>query len=173
MKRFNLTLLFALILLMVSPTLAQNKRRPSTPGERQTAMKAARLLESDPLNKDAKKIREWFTVWLIEVPDIQIELCGAYLEPVFGSKKNYESEIFAQTMFSSAAFIIEHPEQANDRVAVNLAGLEGALKAYDAILKVKPKARWEFLDELIAKRDKGELRAYVQEISQTKCKGKQ
>ena len=171
--RFNLTLLLALILLLLSPVLAQNKRGPSTPEERQTAMKAARLLESDPLNKDAKKIREWFTVWLIEVPDIHIELCGAYLGPVLASKKNYDSEIFAQMMFSSAAFIIEHPEQANDRVAVNLAGLEGALKAYDAILKVKPKARWEFLDELIAKRDKGELRAYVQEISQTKCKGKQ
>ncbi len=104
-------------------------------------------------------------MWLIEVPDIRIELCGGYLGPVFGSKKNYDSEIFAQTMFSSAAFIIEHPEQANHRVAVNLAGLEGALKAYGAILTAKPKSRWEFL--------KGELRAYVEEISQTECKEKQ
>lgn len=52
--RFNLTLLLALILLLVSPALAQNTRRPSTPEERQTAVKAAHLLESDPLNKDAK-----------------------------------------------------------------------------------------------------------------------
>jgi len=171
--RLNSTLLLAVILLLASHTLAQNKRGPSTPEERQTAVKAARLLESDPLNKDAKKIREWFTMWLIEVPDIHVELCGAYLGPVFGSKKNYDIEVFGQTMFSSAAFIIENPEQANDRVAVNLAGLEGALKAYEAILQAKPKARWSFLDELIAKRDKGELKAYVQEISQTKCKGKQ
>jgi len=171
--RFNLTLLLALILLLASPTLAQSKRGPSTPEERQTAVKAAHLLESDPFNKDAKKTRDWFTLWLIEVPDIHIELCGHYLGPVFGSKKNYDSELFMQTMFSSAAFIIEHPEQANDRVVVNLAGLEGALKAYDAILKAKPKARWEFLDGLIAKRDKGELSAYVQEITQTKCTGKQ
>ena len=170
---FNLTLILTLILLLTSPTLAQNKRGPSTPEERQTAVKAARLLESDPFNKDAKKTRQWFTIWLIEVPDIHIELCGDYLGPVFLSKKNYDSEIFEQTMFSSAAFIIEHPEQANDRVAVNLAGLEGALKTYEAILKAKPKSRWEFLDGLIAKRDKGELREYVQEISQTKCKGKQ
>ena len=172
-SRFNLTLLLALFLLLVSPTLAQAQRGPSTPEERQTAVKAAHLLESDPFNKDAKKIREWFTVWLIEVPDIHIELCGQYLGPVFTSKKNYDSELFGQTMFSSAAFIIEHPEQANDRVAVNLAGLEGALKTYEAILKAKPKARWEFLDELIAKGDKDELRAYVKEISETKCKGKQ
>ena len=169
MKRFNLTLLLALILLLASPALAQNTRGPSTPEERQTAVKAAHLLESDPLNKDAKKIREWFTLWLIQVPDVTIEVCGAYLGPVFGSKKNYETELFAQMMFSSAAFIIEQPEQAKDRVAVNLAGLEGSLKAYEAILKFKPKAKWEFLDELIAKRDKGELRAYVLEITQTKC----
>ncbi|MFL6230235.1 MAG: hypothetical protein ACJ741_15795 [Pyrinomonadaceae bacterium] len=161
------------ILLLLSPARAQSKRGPSTPEERQTAVKAARLLESDPLNKDAKKIREWFTFWLIEVPDIHIELCGDYLGPVFGSKKNYDAEIFGQTMFSSAAFIIEHPDQADDRVAVNLAGLEGALKAYEAILKAKPKARWEYLDNLVAKRESGELKAYVQEIAQTKCKGKQ
>ena len=161
-----------ILLLLTSPTLAQTRRNPSTPEERQTALKAARLLESEPFHKDAKKIREWFTLWLIEVPDISIELCSAYLGPVFGSKKNYGSEIFGQTMFSSAAFIIEHPDQANDRVAVNLVGLEGALKVYESILKLKPKARWEYLDQLIAKRENGELKAYVQEIAQTRCKSK-
>lgn len=116
---------------------------------------------------------EWFTFWLIAVPDIHIELCTDYLGPLLGSKKNYPSEIFVQMMFSSAAFIIEHPEQANDRVGVNLAGIEGSLKAYEAILKAKPKAQWEFLDGLISKRAKGELSAYVQDIAQNKCKGKQ
>src|SRR6185369_12236169 len=152
-----------------SRTFAQNQRGPATPEEKQTAVKAARLLESDPFNKDAKDLRKWFTVWLIEVPDIHVELCGAYLGPVFGTKKNYDGELFQQTMFSSAAFIVEHPEQANDRLAVNLAGVEGALKTYEAILQTKPKARWPFLDELIVKRDKGELKAYVQEVMQTKC----
>ena len=168
--RFNSPLLLAVILSVASNTLAQ--RGPATPEEKQMAVKAARLLESDPFNKDAKKTRQWFTAWLIVVPDIQIELCGGYLGPVFQSKKNYDGEIFDQTMFSSAAFIVEHPEQANDRVAVNLAGLEGALKTYEAILQTKPKARWPFLDDLIVKRDKGELKAYVQEVMQTKCQGK-
>jgi hypothetical protein len=166
-------MLLAAILFLVSASPAQNKRGPSTPEERSTAVKAARLLESDPFHKDAKKAREWFTFWLIEVPDISLELCTDYLGPIAGAKKNYSSEIFGQTMFSSAAFIIEHPEQAQDKVAVNLAGVEGALKVYEAVLKTKPKARWEFLDELVAKREKGELGAYVQEIAQTKCKGKQ
>ena len=166
-------LIFTIILLLAGADWAQNKRGPSTPEERDTAVKAAHLLETDPFHKDAKKIRQWFTVWLIEVPDIHIELCGAYLGPVLGSNKNYSSEIFSQMMFSSAAYMIEHPDQANDQVAVNLAGLEGALKAYQSILKVKPKARWEFLDDLIARQDKGDLRAYVQEIAQNKCKAKE
>ena len=170
---FRSTLFITAVLFLISPAWAQSKRGPSTPEERQTAVKAAHLLEAEPFTKDAKKIREWFTFWLIEVPDIHIELCSDYLGPVFGAKRNYDTEIFGQTMFSSAAFIIEHPDQTNDRVAVNLAGLEGALKVYEAILKVKPKARWAYLDDLIAKREKGELQGYVQEISQTKCKGKQ
>lgn len=172
MKVSKIALLISVVLLLTSPVWAQKKRGPSTPEERDTAVKAARLLEVDPFHKDAKKMREWFTLWLIEVPDIHIELCSDYLGPVAGSNKNYATEIFGQTMFASAAFIIEHPEQANDRVAVNLAGVEGALKVYEAILKTKPKAKWEFLDALLAKRENGEVRSYVQEVTQTKCKGK-
>ncbi|MDT4966527.1 MAG: hypothetical protein QOJ64_1264 [Acidobacteriota bacterium] len=164
--------LLLLSLLLAHSCLAQEKREPSTPEERDTAVKIARLLESDPFHKDAKKAREWFTLWLIHVPDISIELCRDYLGPVLGSKKYYSSEIFVQMMFSSAAFIIEHPDEAKDKTAVNLAGVEGALKAYEAILKTKPKAQWEFLDGLIAKREKGELRAYVQDIAEHKCKAK-
>jgi hypothetical protein len=73
---------------------------------------------------------------------------------------------------SGAAFVIEHPDQANDRVAVNLAGVEGALKVYENVLTTKPKAKSAFLDGLVAKRNNGELRAYVEEIANTKCKGK-
>jgi hypothetical protein len=107
------------------------------------------------------------------VPDISVEVCTGYLKPLYDAKsKNYATEIATQMMFSSAAFIVEHPEQAKDRIAVNLAGLEGALKTYESIVKDKPKAKWEFLDGLIAKREKAELRAYVEEIAKTECKSK-
>ena len=159
-------------IVLVTPGVAQNKRGPSTAEERTTAVKIARLLESEPFHKDAKKMREWFTLWLIQVPDISIDVCSGYLGPVLGSKKDYSSEIFSQTMFSSAAFLIEHPDQAKDKVPIALAGVEGALRIYEAILKEKPKAKLEFLDGLIAKRDKAELRAYVEEIAKTKCKEK-
>lgn len=166
-------LLLSIALLFSQNTTAQNKRGPATSEEKTTAVKAAHLLESEPFNKDAKKTREWFTMWLIEVPDISVEICSGYLRPLYDAKsKNYATEIATQMMFSSAAFIVEHPEQATDRIAVNLAGLEGALKTYESIVKDKPKAKWEFLDGLIAKREKAELRTYVEEIAKTECKSK-
>lgn len=170
MARTLLTLLFCLLFCL--SMMAQNKRGPSTPEERATAIKAARLLETDPFNKEAKKVREWFLLWLIEVPDISVEICTDYLSPLFGTKnKNNEAELSTQMTYSSAAFMIEHPEQAKDKVAVNLAGLEGTLKMYESILKSKPKTKNDFLDQLIAKRDKGELKAYVEDIATNKCKG--
>lgn len=171
MKRlFIVPSAFTLVLLFAMSGLAQ--RGPSTPQERDTAVKIARLLETDPFHKDAKKLREGLFTWLIEVPDIHLEICSAYLGSEKSTDKNYGSEIFGQTMFSGAAFIIEHPDQANDRVAVNLAGVEGALKVYENVLTTKPKARSAFLDGLVEKRNRGELRAYVEEIANTKCKGK-
>ncbi len=165
----NVSLVLGIILLFTTSIQAQ---KSSTPEERAQAVKIARLLETDPFHKEAKKMRQWFTVWLIQVPDISVEMCGSYLGPVGGSDKNYSGDIFTQMAFSSAAFKIEHPDQANDRIAANLAGVEGALKIYESILTTKPKAKSEFLDGLVEKRNKGELRAYVEEVTVAKCNNK-
>lgn len=65
---FKSALFILAVLLSTSSGLAQRKRGPSTSEERGTAVKAARLLEADPFRKEAKKMRDWFTLWLIEVP---------------------------------------------------------------------------------------------------------
>ena len=163
-------ILWLVVLVTASVCWAQ-KRGPSTPEERAQAVRLTRALEADPLSKDAKDARRWLLVWLADVPDISVTICTDYLKPLFDKDKNYSSEIVFQHTVSSAAFIIEHPEQATDDIAVNKAGLEGSLKAYEAILKAKPKAKWPFLDELIERRDKGTLEEYVREVATTKCKG--
>ena len=173
MRRFFITTLaIAIVFLVANSSMAQNQRGPSTPQERETAVKVARVLETDPFHKDAKKMREWLLLFLISVPDIHVELCTAYMPPEKPSDKNYESEIFNQTVFSSAAFVIEHPDQANDRVAAHLAGVEGALKVYETVLATKPKTKSAFYDALLERRNKGELRAFVEEATTTKCKSK-
>lgn len=168
-------LLPCLLFLFLSANLfaqSQQKRGPSTPEERTKAVQIARGLESDPLQPGNKDMRTWFTLWLIEVPDITVQVCGEELGPVFHESnrdKNFVSEIFGQSMFSAASFVIEHPDQAKNAIAVYTAGLEGSLKAYQSILKTHPEAKWPFLDDLILKQQKGELAKHVEKAT-AKCR---
>lgn len=173
MNRFILMVILSVALVYLVPaTLGQEKRKPSTPEERAEAVRITRALETDPLSKDAKKTREKLLAWLIEVPDITFTTCNDLLLPVILAKKNYSKELVMQEMLSSAAFVIEHPDKAQDHTAEHVAGLEGTLRAYEAILKVKPKATLEHLDMLLEKRNKGELVAYVAGIMTTTCKNR-
>ena len=129
MRRTSVTLVCFLI---AGPLLARD-RGPATAEERETAVTLARMLENDPLGPRAKDARQWLTVWLIAVPDITISVCGDLLGPVPRSAKKYASELVMQAAYSGVAFIIEHPDKAQDSIAVYNAGIEGALKAYAAI----------------------------------------
>jgi hypothetical protein len=152
-----------LAILFAGAAPAQQKRGPSTPEERAKAVRFAHDLESNPLGPQAKSEREWLTLWLIEVPDITVEVCPRLLGSELPDKKKFGTEILSQLMYSEAAFMIENPDKAKEKVSVHTAGVEGALKVYEAILKEHPKAQLKALDEIIARRDKGELQAHVQE----------
>ena len=161
--------IFLAVFLTIGTVSAQ-ERGPSTPEERATAVKLARLLETDPLGPQAKDARHWLTVWLVEVPDITVSVCDFLDAP--RSAEKYSAEINMQTLYSGAAFIIEHPESAKDQPAVYRAGVEGALKAYEAIRQQKPKYVWPLLDELRQKRDSGALQDFVA-AAVRKCEAKQ
>jgi hypothetical protein len=60
------------------------------------------------------------------------------------------------------------PDKAKDEQAVAFAGVVGALKAYQAILKQDPASRWAHLDRLIQMREQGKLDDYVAE-TRKKC----
>jgi tetratricopeptide (TPR) repeat protein len=128
----------------------ENKHTPSTPEERANVVKLAKRLESDPFDKDAKKIRSAIINWIAEVPDLKVTVCSLIPELVT-SKKNYHLELFGQSMISSAAFVSAHPELSEDYMLVNTASIEGTLHVYQIILKVHPEARWMVLDDLLQK----------------------
>jgi len=154
---------FTLFVFIGLSTSAQQKRGPSTPEERAKAVQFAHDLETNPLGPQAKNEREWLTLWLIEVPDITVEVCPRLLGSELPDKKKFGTEIVSQLMFSEAAFMIENPDKAKDSISVHAAGTNGALKVYEAILKEHPKAQLKSLDEITSRRDKGELQNYVQE----------
>jgi len=168
------TFISCLLLLFLCSNLfaqSQQKRGPSTPADRAQAVQIARELAADPLLPGNKSMRAWFTLWLSQVPDITVPFCGEELGLIFGEanrNKNFGSEIFGQSMLSSASFVIEHPDQAKNAIAVHTAGVEGVLKAYQSILKTHPEARRPFLDDLIAKMQNGELAKYVEKAT-AKC----
>ena len=169
LKKTLLTVVLALM-CCVSSVYAQ-KRGPSTPEERKKAVEMATFLETNPLAKEAKEMRGALLLFLTEVPDISVRLCTS----VFGESKDfkgdYQAELMGQTAYSQAKFIIEHPDKAQDEAAVQLAGVEGVLRTWQAIKKAKPKAKFPLLDELLAKQQSLTLEEHVKENLQG-CKKK-
>ena len=155
----------ALILAMVLPVSVAwgEVRGPSTSEERKKAVEIIRALEIQPFHKDARDARGWLVVWLAEIPDITVSFCTALLGPTFEHQKKYAAELAVQQGFSSAAFMIESPAQAANQEAVNLAGVEGVLRAYQSLLAEKPKARFPSLDALLKAKSDGALASVVAE----------
>ena len=143
-------------------------RGPSTPEERARAIKVAHGLEEDPLAKDAGEQRAWVIQWIIEIPDITVNVCFDYFGKLPDPPRGHSLEITRQMIISSAAFMIEHPDKAKDEQAVALSGLLGALKAYQAILMQDSGSRWSYVDNLVQMRDQGKLDGYVTE-TRKKC----
>jgi hypothetical protein len=146
----------------------QQKRGPSTAEERARAVKVAHALEEEPLAKDAKDNRDWVIQWIVDIPDITVNVCFDYFGKVPTPARGHSKEIVRQMIISSAAFMIEHPDKAKDEQAVATAGLLGSLKAYQSILKGDSDARWPYVDKIIQMRDQGKLDDFVSD-TRRKC----
>jgi hypothetical membrane protein len=142
----------------------------STPEERAKAINIARSLERDPLAKDAVANRQWLLNWIIEVPDIRFKTCAGLLSQGVEDQYRYSAEVNQQIIFSAAAFKLEHPDHLRDDTGAYKAGVEGALRAYEMLMKSVPDAKLDFLDDLVAKRDRGELAAHVVNLAKENCK---
>lgn len=145
-------------------------RKPSTPEERTKVIALTRSLERDPLNENAAANRLWLRQWIAEVPDIRFNVCEDLLGHGLTDNYPYSREVNLQVLFSGAAFTLEHQDQAGYDIAVYNAGVEGALRVYDVLLRSKPDAKLAFLDELVATRDQGQLADYVSKQAKEKCK---
>jgi hypothetical protein len=162
------TLIVALCGVRPAHAQHQQQRGPSTAEERSRAVKVARELEIDPLGKDAKDDREWVMQWIVDIPDITVNVCFDYFGKMPDPPRGHSKEIVRQMIISSAAFMIEHPDKTKDEQAIVTAGLLGSLKAYQAILKGEPDARWPYMDKIVQMRDQGKLDDFVSD-TRRKC----
>jgi hypothetical membrane protein len=145
-------------------------RGPSTPEQRAQFVALVRLLERDPLAPNANATRQQLREWTVDVPDIRFKVCPDLLGHVVGEDYPYSREINLQVVLSGAVLTIENPGKARDDVAVYTAGVEGALHAYEVLVKSTPGAHLAVLDDLIEKRDQGELVDHIARLANEKCK---
>jgi len=143
-------------------------RGPSTIEERARVIALSRSLETDPLREDAAASRRWIRQWLVDVPDLNFIVCDDLLDDSLDGYA-FAGEIRDQVAVSGAAFALEHQGKARDDVAVYTAGVEGALRAYEALLRSRPDTRAAVLDDLAARRDRGELGDHVAKRARERC----
>lgn len=169
LKKASLLIVTFVLVCCSFSAYAQNQRSPSTPEQRKRAVEIATFLETNPLAKEAKDQRSALLFFLIEAPDITVTICTNVLGESKQLKGDYKSELVGQLAFSQGKFVIENPDKAKDETAVQLAGVEGVLRTWQAIKTAKPKAKFPLMDELLQKQQEGTLGEYAK-TGMTGCK---
>ncbi|MEP6947353.1 MAG: hypothetical protein ABJA02_15650 [Acidobacteriota bacterium] len=155
MKRYIPTLFFVLLFGAVCFQTAFGQE-----ADHQKLIKASRFLEQDPLGKDAKAIRSWAFVWAADTKDVTVIICGL-AGPFLDKKVKFGNELMSQYTIAMTAYKLEHPDKLTDENAAQLAGVESALTVYEFLLNNNPKGKTPAIDDLLSKRDKGDLAAFV------------
>jgi len=132
----------------------------------QAVAKDIHALEANPLASDVMEARRALLIWLIESPDVTVKVCPGLEQPFTESNSRYHSEMMGQLIFSSAAYVIEHPDQARDLARVGAGGLEGVLTTY-AVLKAQQgdAATDEFVERLASIRERGGLEEFARQAT--------
>jgi hypothetical protein len=156
-------ILAAALLVLCTPSLAAAARGPSTPAERKRAVEITRRLEKEPLARSGIEAREWLLRFIVEAPDFHVKSCSGPLDVLAKDEDGpYARVLYVQSIFGMTAFMFEHPKKANDWAAVQTAGIESTLRAYESLLSADSGARWKELDELVKARNGGRLRKLVE-----------
>lgn len=158
-----LRILIALLLVLAAPSVSAAERGPSTPEERKRAVETARRLEKEPLARRSMDARRWLFQWIVEIPDIHVASCSGPLDPLLADPDDvYGQLLWVQSVFGMTAFLVENPKKAGDWAAVQTAGIESVLRAYESLRRSDSEARWPELDRLEKARKAGKLRAIVE-----------
>ena|ERR1039458_1446366 len=159
-------LLSVLVVLVVAGSLpsAAKMRGPSTAEERARVLEYTQSLEQHPLAKDSLEKRVWLTEWIVQVPDVTVNVCCGELKQLQSLDQvnnTYSNQLRMQAVYSQAAFLVQHPDEKN-QATIQAAGLAGTLRAYRAIQQFDPSAKYPLLDNLVLLQKKGKLAKYVE-----------
>lgn len=151
------------VLIIAFPVASVAKTRClSALEDRERALDYAHSLEDHPLAKDNLEKRMWLTEWLVKTPVVTVSPCCKELSSLDAVNNTYSYQLRMQAIYSQAAFQLEHPAEKNWAV-IQAAGLAGTLRAYRAIQRFDPTARYPLLDDLMWLQKKGKLQQYVEQ----------
>lgn len=156
----KLSILFALLLICLTAQFAFAQSQKEK--DRASFISNAKLLERKPFDPNAAAAREWGFKWLVETDDVSVTLCSETMKLIPEKKNKFKSELLMQFNFGMAVFKLENPDKKTDEAAATLAGLESALRTYEAMVAENEKAKNAEMDALLAKRSNGELKAVVE-----------
>lgn len=141
---------------------------PTSPETRAEMIRLIDTLEKNPTAPNSKEMRDKVLTWLTEAPDVSVTMCGKFLGIENFSTGRPGGELIVQQPFAEAKFILEHPDQANDEVAVHVAGIEGALRTYAVMKANDPKFSIPSMEALVKVQAEQKLPDHVRK-SLAKC----
>jgi hypothetical protein len=168
MKRLYFAMIAAFLMLAVPRATLAADRGPSTAEERQQALQYIDDFVANPQGTHAVEERTWTLKWIIEVPDIHVHICMILDKLPKGDKKDSDL-VFAGMVLSQTAFAIRNVDKPADSAAEYRAGVEGALRVYENLVKATAKDRQPYLDDLLQRRESGTLAQFVEERASASC----
>jgi len=140
------------------------ERGPSTPAERTRVVQMALAAQQDPLAVQQLD-GAWLRAWIDEIPDFT--LAASTLEEwlTIAPKAAIREAIGFQYQASAMAFQIQHPDLAGQQPAIDLAAMDGVLRAYETLLQQDQRHRSVKLDLALAARNQNSLPAFLATLS--------
>lgn len=139
-------------------------RGPSTPAERARVVQMAKEAQGDPLAIQQRD-GAWLEAWIESIPDVTLPASPLESWLSIASQATIREATVFQYLASVMAFQIEHPDQAGQRSASDLAGMQGVLRAYETLLRQDKLHRSAKLDAALAARRQDRLPAFLATLS--------
>ena len=151
---------------ILAPT--QAARGATTPDEEARIVLLAATADQDPVAVMTSPDGRWFQQWADEAPDYSFGPDkGVFWVVSSGAAKgDFKRVLRFHHDLSAAAFQVQHhigdPRKNDaDMAAKTLAGIEGLLRAYEALAATHPDVRTAQMDAALAARNGGTLAAFV------------
>lgn len=147
-------------LLFAAPA-ARSETPPASEKSRKELVKLADAIEANPLSKDARKQRRKALQIIEGEQSLQLVACRALIGELTMSRSLGAMELRAQLRIAAGRYLADHPSATGTEVEAVVAGLEGLVRAYEAMRRNDPRVAIPEADAIAETYRDGNLGAYA------------